>query len=92
MRHPQKYARGVTITYIFTVCDAVLPQVKGQWLTSLQYLLDVSMAVAGLLMFGDEVRNEVTSNILVTTGYPKALSVCIVVFVGIIPLTKIPLK
>ncbi|KAI9817305.1 MAG: hypothetical protein M1832_004727 [Thelocarpon impressellum] len=74
MRHPQKYNKGLTITYIFT------------------YLLDVSMAVAGLLMFGDEVRNEVTSNILLTKGYPKALSVCITVFVGIIPLTKIPLN
>lgn len=50
------------------------------------------MAVAGLLMFGDDVRNEITSNILVMTAYPKALSICIVVFIAIIPLTKIPLK
>lgn len=50
------------------------------------------MAVAGLLMFGDDIMDEVTSNILVTEGYPRALSVCIVIFVAIIPLTKIPLK
>ena len=50
------------------------------------------MAVVGLLMFGDDIRDEVTSNILKTTGYPQALSVCIVVFIAIIPLTKIPLK
>ena len=50
------------------------------------------MAVFGLLMFGDGVRDEVSSNILKTEGYPKALSVCIVVFVAIIPLTKVPLK
>ena len=54
--------------------------------------MDVSMAVAGLLMFGDEVKNEITSNILVTTGYPRSLSICIVVLVAVIPLTKVPLK
>ena len=54
--------------------------------------MDVSMAIAGLLMFGDGVKNELTSNILMTTGYPKSLSVCMTIFVGIIPLTKIPLK
>ena len=57
-----------------------------------KYLLDLSLAVAGLLMFGDEVRDEVTSNILLTRSYPEAISVCIVVFIAIIPLTKIPLK
>lgn len=50
------------------------------------------MAVAGLLMFGNDVRNEITSNILVTSEYPRALSICVVVFIAIIPLTKIPLK
>ncbi|TKA76075.1 hypothetical protein B0A49_03004, partial [Cryomyces minteri] len=56
------------------------------------YLLDLSMAVAGLLMFGDGVRDEVTSNILLTDGYPQVVSVFIVVCVAIIPLTKIPLN
>ena len=50
------------------------------------------MAVAGLLMFGEKVRDEITSNIFHTKGYPKSLSICIVIFVAIIPLTKIPLK
>ncbi len=50
------------------------------------------MAVVGLLMFGDGIRDEVSSNILKTTGYPQALSVCLVVFVSIVPLTKVPLK
>lgn len=58
----------------------------------MQYLLDLSMAVVGLLMFGDGIRDEVTSNILKTKGYPEALSVCIVVFISIVPLTKVPLK
>lgn len=50
------------------------------------------MAVIGLLMFGDHLRDEVTSNIIMTKGYPHAISVCIVVFIAIIPLTKVPLK
>ena len=59
---------------------------------STQFLLDLSMAVGGLLMFGDGILDEVTSNILKTDGYSRGLSVCIVIFVAIIPLTKIPLK
>ena len=56
------------------------------------YLLDCATAVAGYLMFGQKIRDEVTSNILRTPGYPHALSVAIVVFIAIIPLTKVPLK
>lgn len=43
-------------------------------------------------MFGQKVHDEVTSNVLMSKGYPHAISVCIVVFIAIIPLTKIPLK
>ena len=43
-------------------------------------------------MFGQKVHDEVTSNILLTKGYPHAISVIIVIFIAIIPLTKIPLK
>jgi vesicular inhibitory amino acid transporter len=50
------------------------------------------MAVIGLLMFGDNVRDEVTSNILATEGYPKAIYYVLLVCIGIIPLTKLPLK
>ncbi|CAF9906195.1 hypothetical protein IMSHALPRED_004126 [Imshaugia aleurites] len=56
------------------------------------YLLDALIAVAGFLMFGQKVLDEVTSNILMSKGYPHAISVCIVVFIAIIPLTKIPLN
>jgi solute carrier family 32 (vesicular inhibitory amino acid transporter) len=54
--------------------------------------LDLAMAVVGVLMFGDSVREEVTSNILLAKGYPQFLSVVIVVLIAIIPITKIPLK
>jgi len=56
------------------------------------YGLDVSMAVVGYLMFGDRVRDEITSNILRSTAYPHALSMLMIVLIAIIPLTKIPLS
>lgn len=43
-------------------------------------------------MFGDIVRDEITANILTIPEYPKALSVCIIIFISIIPITKVPLK
>jgi vesicular inhibitory amino acid transporter len=55
-------------------------------------VLDLGMAVIGILMFGDAVRDEITSNILVTDGYPKAMSFIMVVCIAIIPLTKVPLN
>ncbi|KAI4095505.1 MAG: hypothetical protein LQ339_007192 [Xanthoria mediterranea] len=59
---------------------------------SFTYVIDASMAAVGLLMFGNSVRDEITSNILLTVGYPRAISVAIVVFIAIIPVTKIPLN
>lgn len=73
MRHPQKYTKALTYTYIFT------------------YGLDLSMAVLGYLMFGDSVRDEVTTNLLKSTAYPHALNVLTVILISIIPITKIPL-
>ena len=56
------------------------------------YLLDVAVAVAGYVMFGLHVHDEVTSNIFLTPGYPKGIAICIIVFISIIPITKIPLN
>lgn len=56
------------------------------------FLLDLLMAVVGLLMFGDGVHDEVTRNIVTTDGYPQWLSVFIVVCIAIIPITKVPLN
>ena len=61
-------------------------------LMSSKYFLDVTMAIVGLLMFGEEVREEVTSNIFSTDGYPKIVTILIVVLIAIIPVTKLPLK
>ena len=43
-------------------------------------------------MFGDGVRDEITANILGTSGYPRVLSILLCVFIAIIPLTKLPLN
>lgn len=43
-------------------------------------------------MFGDGVRDEVTANIFKTGGYPRILSIFIMICIGIIPITKIPLN
>jgi vesicular inhibitory amino acid transporter len=56
------------------------------------YLIDVGMACAGILMFGDGVKEEVTSNIFLTSGFPPGISVFIAICIAIIPLTKIPLN
>ena len=56
------------------------------------FSLDACMAIVGLLMFGDDIRDEVTSNVLLIKGYPRGLSIIIVVMIAIIPLTKIPLR
>lgn len=50
------------------------------------------MAVIGWLMFGDTVLDEITANVLTITDYPQSLSICIIIFIAIIPLTKVPLK
>ena len=57
------------------------------------YGLDLAMAAIGYLMFGETVRDEVTSNILSARHrpYPHAISVIIVILIAIIPITKIPL-
>ncbi|CAN8097369.1 unnamed protein product [Discula destructiva] len=59
---------------------------------SFTYLLDTTAAVAGLLMFGDDVLDAITSNIFLTAGYPRALTFLLCGVIAIIPLTKVPLN
>ncbi|KAI2642624.1 transmembrane amino acid transporter [Xylaria nigripes] len=58
---------------------------------SFAMLVDASIAIAGFLMFGDDVREEITANMLGTTGYPDVLNVLLVIFIAVIPLTKVSL-
>jgi vesicular inhibitory amino acid transporter len=50
------------------------------------------MAILGWLMFGNMIRDEVTANVLRIKEYPQFLSLCIIVFIAIIPITKVPLN
>lgn len=50
------------------------------------------MAVMGLLMFGEGVKDEITSNLFLTKGYPKSISLLVAMCIAIVPLTKVPLK
>lgn len=59
---------------------------------SFTFLLDTLMAVLGYLIFGEGVMNEVTKNVVTTEGYPQWISILVIVFIAIIPLTKVPLN
>ncbi|GAQ09043.1 vacuolar amino acid transporter 1 [Aspergillus lentulus] len=66
---------------------------KSLWATYIfTYSLDCAMAIVGWLMFGDGVLDEITANVLLTTEYPQALSICVIVLIAIIPITKVPLN
>ncbi|KAI5806612.1 transmembrane amino acid transporter protein-domain-containing protein [Peziza echinospora] len=54
--------------------------------------LDLFLAVIGVLMFGDLVRDEITSSVLNVKSYNQFLSMIMVIFIAIIPLTKTPLN
>lgn len=56
------------------------------------YGLDLTMAVLGYLMFGEQVRDEITANILNSNSYPHIIRLLMVVLIAIIPVTKIPLS
>ncbi|KAF7957419.1 hypothetical protein EAE96_003004 [Botrytis aclada] len=59
---------------------------------SFTYVLDAITALAGILMFGDNVMDEVTANIIGNSSYPRSLSLMTCIFIAIIPLTKVPLN
>ncbi|KAJ6441676.1 amino acid transporter [Purpureocillium lavendulum] len=59
---------------------------------SFSYVLDTCLAIIGILMFGDGIKDAITSNVLKTAGYPEALTILMCIFIAIIPLTKIPLN
>ncbi|EWC48278.1 hypothetical protein DRE_02382 [Drechslerella stenobrocha 248] len=56
------------------------------------FLLDLSMAVVGYLLFGDTVRDIVTSNILLNPQTSQKLSIALISFIAAIPITKTPLN
>jgi solute carrier family 32 (vesicular inhibitory amino acid transporter) len=59
---------------------------------SICFVIALSMAVLGYLMFGDGVLPEVTSSILSISEYPPTFSAITLMLVTTIPLTKISLN
>lgn len=55
------------------------------------YLVDLSTGVMGFLMFGKNITNEVSKNILITEGYPRWVGNTIVILMGLLPISKLPL-
>ncbi|KAK9475682.1 transmembrane amino acid transporter protein-domain-containing protein [Lipomyces japonicus] len=57
------------------------------------FVVDMSMGVLGLLMFGDDyVTEEITNTIVDTSGYPGLLNVVMTILIAFIPLSKTPLN
>lgn len=53
--------------------------------------LDFFLSFAGYLMFGDDCQDSITSNLMTNKGYPKLISPLICVFMGLLPISKLPL-
>ncbi|KAK9449422.1 transmembrane amino acid transporter protein-domain-containing protein [Limtongia smithiae] len=57
------------------------------------FVVDASMGILGLLMFGNQyVTDEITNTIIETPGFPRSLSITIIVLIAFIPLSKTPLN
>lgn len=56
------------------------------------FFADASMAVIGFLMFGLNVKDEITKSVLLTSGYPKFSYGLVSVLVAMVPLAKVPLN
>lgn len=50
------------------------------------------MAVVGYLLYGDNVLDEVTTNMIKTEGYAKSVKILILILVAVVPVTKFPLQ
>jgi vesicular inhibitory amino acid transporter len=59
---------------------------------SITFLTDMSMAAIGFLMFGSNVKEEVTKSVLTTSGYPKFTYFIICTLMAIVPISKTPLN
>lgn len=52
---------------------------------------DIATAIVGFLMFGTDVKDEVTKSLLLTEGYPHYAYVAISALMALIPVAKAPL-
>lgn len=58
---------------------------------SFSFVIDLLTGILGFLMFGNLVDDEITKSILTNEGYPTWISTVIVVIMGILPISKLPL-
>lgn len=58
---------------------------------SFAFSIDAVMAIIGFIMFGTDVFDEVTRNILTTPGYPEWLRHMVVFAMAALPVCKLPL-
>ena len=90
MRHPAEYAKGLNHIFIWVVrthCDQ-----KEARLIRKQATVDISMATIGYLLYGNDLLDEVTTNMIKTPGYSQAVKILILILVAVIPITKFPLQ
>lgn len=50
------------------------------------------MAAIGYLMYGSDLLDEVSTNMIKTEGYSRAVKVLVLVLVAVVPITKFPLQ
>lgn len=55
------------------------------------WLVDFIMASLGYLMFGNDVTDQATKSIMMTSGYPRWVSYVICALMGLLPISKGPL-
>lgn len=55
------------------------------------WLVDFIMASLGYLMFGNDITDQATKSIMMTSGYPRWVSYVICALMGLLPISKGPL-
>lgn len=58
----------------------------------MQTSVDILLAVIGYLLYGENTLDEITTNMIKTEGYSRALKIVILIAVAIVPITKFPLQ
>ena len=90
MRHPQKYSSGLKYVFTFVVSTPSPPTPRNT--NKSHTIVDVAMATIGYLLYGDQLLDEVTTNMIKTPQYSRAVKVTTLIMVAIVPLTKFPLQ
>lgn len=50
------------------------------------------MFVLTFRQYGNATKDEISTNVLTTEGYPEALNILVLIVIAVVPLTKFPLK